>query len=234
MTNRANDPGSLDPIGHDEIDALFGEANPNPSRADCPAKEVLLALARRERAIDDPAYEHLTRCSPCYREFRALQATVGVQEAGGRYPRWWVAASAAALLILIAVGVWLYLYTGSPPGDRVRVPVIAEADARIDLRPYAVARSEQKPVGLPPIALSSQRLRVTVLLPTGSEPGPYALRLLDSASREVISATAIAEIRDFVTTLQTTVDLRSLPAGDYQLGVRRQGEDWHSYPVSVR
>jgi hypothetical protein len=175
----------------------------------------------------------LTRCSPCYREFRALQEGVQSPEAGGRYPRWWLAAS-AALLLLLAAGVWFYFYAGSPPGERTRVPVISEADVRIDLRPYAVARSEQKPLGLPPIALSSQRLRLTVLLPTGSEPGPYALRLLDNASREVISTTGTSEIRDFVTTLQTTMDLRLLPAGDYQLGVRRQGEDWHSYPVSVK
>jgi hypothetical protein len=154
-------------------------------------------------------------------------------EAGARSPSWWLAAS-AALLLLIAAGIWFYFYAGSPPGDRTRSPVMAEADVRIDLRPYAVARSEQRPVGLLPIALSSQRLRMTVLLPAGSEPGPYALRLLDSSSREVISATATAEIRDFVTTLLTTVDLRSIPAGEYQLGVRREGEDWHSYPVSVK
>jgi hypothetical protein len=75
MTNRTDSPEPRNPVGHDEIDALFGEANPNPSRTDCPAKEVLLALARRERAMDDPAFEHLTRCSLCYRQFRALQET---------------------------------------------------------------------------------------------------------------------------------------------------------------
>lgn len=233
MTNRADHPDSPDPTGHDEIDALFGEANPNPSRTDCPAKEVLLALARRERAMDDPAFEHLTRCSPCYREFRALQQTAQVQESASRASRWWLAASAALLLIL-AASVLLYFYSGRTQNERAPVPIIAEVDVRIDLRPYAVARSEQKPDSLPPIALSVGRLRMTMLLPTGSEPGPYALRLLDTSSRELTSAAGAAEIRDFVTTLQATLDLSSIPAGEYRLAVRRQGEDWHFYPASVK
>lgn len=233
MTNRADHSDSLDPIGRDEIDALFGEANPNPSRIDCPAQEVLVALARRERAMDDPAYEHLTRCSPCYLEFRTLQETAEAREARARYSRWWLAAS-AALLVILAAGVWFYFYASNAQNERVRVPIIAEVDVQLDLRPYAVARTEQKPGSLPPIALSAQRLRMTVLLPTGSEPGPYALRLLDPSSRELTSASGTAEIRDFVTTLQATLDLSSIPAGEYRLAVRRQGEDWHFYPASVK
>jgi hypothetical protein len=233
MTNRADHPESPDPIGHDEIDALFGEANPNPSRTDCPAKEVLLALARRERSMDDPAYEHLTRCSPCYLEFRALQESAQVQASAARTSRWWLAASAALLLIL-AAGVLLYFYSGTAPTERTPVPIVAEVDVRIDLRPYAVARSEQKPDSLPPIPLSARRLRVTMLLPTGSEPGPYALRLLDASSRELAATAGSAEIRDFVTTLQATLDLTSTPAGEYRLAIRRQGEDWHFYPASVK
>ena len=57
----------------DEIDLLFGRANPNPSREGCPPGDVLQALSRRERPIEDPGYEHLAKCSPCYREFRAFQ-----------------------------------------------------------------------------------------------------------------------------------------------------------------
>ena len=36
------------------------------------------------------------------------------------------------------------------------------------------------------------------------------------------------------TTLQTTLDLTSLPSGAYQLAVRRQSEDWHLYPAQVQ
>ena len=58
-----------------EMDILFGSAHPNPSRADCPSDALLAALSRRERPIEDPGYDHLGKCSHCYRELRALQQT---------------------------------------------------------------------------------------------------------------------------------------------------------------
>lgn len=55
----------------DDIDEVLSRANPNPERVGCPSREALLELSRRERPLGDPAYEHLLKCSPCYREFRA-------------------------------------------------------------------------------------------------------------------------------------------------------------------
>ena len=57
----------------DGVDDLLGHGSPNPLRIGCPERDVLIALARRERTINDPAYEHLASCSPCYREFRRFQ-----------------------------------------------------------------------------------------------------------------------------------------------------------------
>jgi hypothetical protein len=37
----------------------------------------LIELARRDRSIFDPWYDHLSECSPCYREVRALQQAAG-------------------------------------------------------------------------------------------------------------------------------------------------------------
>jgi len=41
------------------VDEALRVANPNPTRQGCPSHDVLVALARRERPIDDPVYEHL-------------------------------------------------------------------------------------------------------------------------------------------------------------------------------
>lgn len=73
MTNEGQRRDSSDFIAEDEIDLVLGGANPNPTRAGCPPREVLSALARRERPMADPAWEHLLKCSPCYREVRAIQ-----------------------------------------------------------------------------------------------------------------------------------------------------------------
>lgn len=57
----------------DELDQVLRIANPNPTRQGCPSHDVLAALSRRERPIEDPAYEHLLECSPCYSEVRDMQ-----------------------------------------------------------------------------------------------------------------------------------------------------------------
>jgi hypothetical protein len=50
-----------------DIDEVFSRANPNPDRIGCPPRDTLVRLARRQQPIGDPAYEHLAKCSPCYR-----------------------------------------------------------------------------------------------------------------------------------------------------------------------
>ena len=232
MAIRPDDLDSSDFIVADEIDELFGGANPNPDRIGCPPREVLSSLSRRERPIGDSAYEHLATCSPCYQEFRALQeghrSQHGVTPSGRAR---WIAAI-AAVLVLVAVGAWLYFRTtGSVPP---REPVMAELRVEVDLRRFTVPRSPQEQGTRPPLELPRGLLAITMLLPAGSEPGAYDMQVLDTASRPQISASGQAEIRNFITILESRIDLRSTPPGDYQLALRRPGEDWHFYPATVR
>ena len=70
-------PDELTFVAENEIDVLLGGANPNPRRVGCPPRRLLIELARRDRSISDPWYAHLSECSPCYREVRALQQAAG-------------------------------------------------------------------------------------------------------------------------------------------------------------
>lgn len=72
MAESGPPPNDEDPFD-DDMDEILSRANPNPQRIGCPPHETLIALSRKERGLGDPAYEHLSKCSPCYREFRALQ-----------------------------------------------------------------------------------------------------------------------------------------------------------------
>ena len=227
------DPRDL--AGSDEIDVLFGTANPNPKRVGCPPAETLAAIARRERPMDDPAYVHLTECSPCYREFRTLQQNGARSSAPGlarsSAARW---AVAAALLLLLVIGGWYYARRGATL-DAPAPPTVASARAlQVDLRPFAVSRSEQGTPAQPSLALSAERLDLTLLLPVGSEPGPHDVRLLGEGDRVLAQDTGQAEIRDFVTTLRVKIDLGTVPVGDYRLAVRHEGDDWSFYPAAVR
>jgi hypothetical protein len=68
----------------------------------------------------------------------------------------------------------------------------------------------------------------------GAEPGEYEIRLLDQDLTLRAASTGSAAIRDFVTTLETTIDLRSIATGKYQLGLRRSGGEWQMFPALLQ
>jgi hypothetical protein len=96
-------------------------------------------------------------------------------------------------------------------------------------------RGELNPDPLGPATVASaRRLNATILLPVGSEPGAYEIQVLDSELRSQATASGQADIKNYITTLQTTLDLQSLPTGMYQLALRRQGDEWRMFPASVK
>lgn len=221
----------------DEIDEIFSRANPNPTRAGCPPHEVLVAVAGKKLPIGNPAYEHLAKCSPCYQEFRRIQQSAQSPRRFALPRAIWLAAVAA--VILIAVGaVWMFRPSerATPPSTSVAVaklPAVPQP-LQIDLRKYSISRTDQRTPVLEPVRLMRSAMNLTILLPVGSEPGRYDVELLDSALRSQASATGHAEIKDFVTTLQATMDLQSVHPGAYQLAVRHQGDDWRLFPAFLK
>jgi hypothetical protein len=219
----------------DEIDELFARANANPRRVGCPPRDVLIGLAHKTRPISDPAYEHLAKCSECYREFRGFQQTT--HRMSPKRAAW--AAAAAAVIIVVAGAAWFLIPSrrerGTLPQASVQESQVAERRMEVDLRKYSVTRTEQqqkRETG--PVSLERARSNLTILLPVGSEPGAYEVQVLDSGLRSQAAASGEAAIRDYVTTLQATVDLRALSPGAYQLALRRHGEDWRLFPAELK
>jgi len=210
------------PLAHPtEADELFGRAYPNPDRVGCPSREDLIALARRERPIGDPAYNHLKECSPCYLEGRAIQEADALQ-----YRRRILTWAAAAVLALAAgSGAWM-LTRGSGAVD-------AEIQAQLDLRPYAIMRGETQTTERPPLQLPRGRVLLTLLLPTGSEPGAYDVEIRDSGGVSRASARGDADLRNQVTILDITVATGSLSPGAYHLAVRHVGDGWQEFPLRI-
>ena len=231
-----NDGQRSDPLRfqiENEMDLLLGRAHPNPARVGCPPREMLVSLSRREMPMGDPAYEHLSKCSPCYQEFRALQqADAAARASAARRKR--LAYAAAAVLVLAVAGSWFALR--GRDGPPVSVPSASETVlqvASLDLRPLAVSRSEeQKSAG--PLEVPRGRVNTTILLPVGSSPGVYEVRILDRDLRVRASTTGSAEIRNYITTLEATLDTSGLDVGDYQLTLRREGGEWQMFPLRVR
>lgn len=218
-----------------DIDEVFSRANPNPDRVGCPPRETLARLAKRQQPIADPAYEHLAKCSPCFREVRALQeelAQVSTRSSGGR---WWLTGVAASIALALVAGWWLTDRRGSAPDAQTTlVEPGAQLRAEVDLRRFAVLRSEQMQGDVEPVSLPRGSADLVILLPVGAEPGSSDVQLLDSDLRSQADAKGTAAIEDFVTTLRVRMDLGQLEIGRYQLAVRREGDSWRMFPAVLQ
>jgi hypothetical protein len=95
-------------------------------------------------------------------------------------------------------------------------------------------RSAETPDAPPPLELPRGMVELTLLLPVGSEPGPYDVQVLDSERRPLAFAQGEATIREFVTTLPVKHRSCRRRPGDYELAVRREGDGWRTFPASVR
>lgn len=230
--NPRGEPHDADSSLDDAVDKLFGGANPNPARVGCPPRQRLEQLARQRGTINDPFYEHLGHCSECYREWQAARRTLG--QSHGR-PRWWWMAAAAAVIMAVVGAVWALRQLGSLPGgaERPRQEAPLEARAQLDLRPYRVERRDAPEAATRPLALQRGRVGVTIILPVGSDPGRYDIKVIDRELGTHASTTAEAVIRNHVTQLTTTLDLRSVASGSCQLALRREGESWRLYPAEL-
>jgi hypothetical protein len=222
-SHREDEPPSL--THPDEIDQVFGRGNPNPDRVGCPPQDTLIALSRRQRPIEDPAYGHLSKCSPCYVEVRARQQSDAARR---RRALTW-AAAAAALFVVGTTVTWLFMARGGGSHE----PRPTEVRMELDLRPYALMRSAPPPSDRKALLLPRGRVILTMLLPVGSEPGLYEVQVLDAQQASKASGGGNAVLENQVTRLETRLELRSLPPGLYQLAVRRTGEGWQLFPLQV-
>ncbi len=233
MTHDGQRPDPLRFQIENEMDLLLGRAHPNPTREGCPPRELLVSLARRELPVGNSAYDHLSKCSPCYQEVRALQqADAAVQAAAARRKRLAYVAAAAVLVLAIG-GAWFALTREDNPTEISPATGSAPEVASLDLRPLAVTRSEAQK-SAEALEVPRARVNATILLPVGASPGAYEVRILDGDLRIRASAMGAAESRNYITTLEAAFDTTGLETGDYQLTLRRQGGEWQMFPLRIR
>lgn len=216
------------------IQDMLAHANPNPQRIGCPGDEELKAMALRERAADDPLYVHVSQCSPCYVAIRELQNKYGVNMETNPRGVWPWLAVAAALFCLVAGGAWY-----STRSQVALPPLIAKSqnslpNTILDLRPYAVVRSDNNRSSSAPLAMERGRQNVTLVLPVASADGQYSLKLLDSNLSPRMTSNPTARLADGVTSIATELDFTDVPVGRYTLALKREPEDWRYFPLVVR
>ena len=164
--------------------------------------------------------DHLTSCSPCYRDFSELQADY-------RHRRMQtVLAIAASILIVVGVAGWALFFKHTGP------PVVQTAV--LDLRNRSVPRGGEANPGEQPLEVSRGVKRVNVYLPLGNAEGPYELRIATATGSAIFTTNGVASLKDGVTSIEAAVDLSSAPSGRYVLEIREPNSEWNSYPLLLR
>lgn len=202
---------------------------PNPERRGCPGAEFLhkLAFDRKSIPLSDLRLDHVVHCSPCFRELTQFRA-----DAKARRNRIWAAVAAAAAIIGIGLGLWASgIFVGLASSHLNTAPIIAQ----IDLENRSITRGAATPSQQnQPIVLARGELKLTILLPFGSEEGAYDLEILKEVDKPLVKATGEAAIINGITKLNVSVNTSSLPPGSYLLGIRHPPLDWSFNPIRLR
>jgi hypothetical protein len=212
---------------------LFEQASlndyPNPDRIGCPGSEFLKQLASNRRSIklSDRRLDHVTHCSPCFREFVSFREGLRRAKTTRRAVMTGVGALAAGVAIMV-----------------VQKPKPSDLDAfgyepfEIDLLNYGKTRG----VGVSPSLRTTNRfglprkpLNLVITLPFGSQEGKYEVQILRADGQPAgLSSSGSARLRAGKTTLELKMDLSRLSPDHYQLGIRRVPFDWMPVPVDIR
>jgi hypothetical protein len=213
----------------DPIREALLHAFPNPHRVGCPGESVLRALARHELSIDHPAREHLSECSPCFREFLDYQAE---WKRNRRHTR--ILLAAAVVLLMTALAAWwgIIYFSGQPTYTNAE---LAAPQRTVNLWDVGTSRGDQ-PNSLSAVSLPASLVRVTVILPRFSELGQYTIAVTKDRSGKSILAegmgSAVPEGSQAV--VKVGLDLRRTKEGLYFLSTtREQDQASYYYPLQV-
>jgi len=205
-------------------------------------------MAAQEFPDEHPFWnQHVSECSPCYREFLDLQREIADRESRNRRNTR-LAIAAGIVLIIGAASIYLSRRardrTSTPPTTAKGIlvqpnqsptggPQSPVLSAVLNLESESITRS---PGGSPRVAGDIQRiprgrLALSIYLPTGSEAGQYDVQVLRTVSDQTPLATSsgTATIESGLTILRIAPDLSTLAAGTYILSIRRDTWAWRYY-----
>jgi hypothetical protein len=230
-------------VENDPIEELLLRAYPNPERKGCPGSDTIRALANKMIPPDDPAWQHIWKCSPCFAEFKELRDARRFNERAVRRKRnlYWATAAGIILLCIGAALAVLFLNRGKLPQKApvANVPTATPAypAAVLNLEGVSTTRSAEKSPAGGPVQIQTLPRRavdLTVYLPRGSEDGEYQLEFLNSRDDVLLSARAQAAITRGLTEFSTPVDLTKFPPGTYTVRSRRLPDGmWRASNVTV-
>ncbi len=194
---------------------------PNPERIGCPDPAVLRGIAFRELRLAEVErwLQHLSTCSPCFKQFRGFQEEAKRQR---RRRMTWIATGGAIFTLILAIVAWVWTQRQK-----------AELEV-LDLR-LVPAVNLQKPneQELQTLVLYRWARHLIVDLPAGSKPGIEEVAIFSETDVEIFETTATARLERQVVYVEVEVDASRVQPGQYFLGVRQPGLTWTEYRVRI-
>ena len=234
---------------------------PNPERKDCPGTPVIEAIATKRISMFDPAHEHVTSCSPCFKELTDIRRSLQRR----KVLLWAMGTTGTA----IVTAVVLFMYFGShrensrleprtvqseppresqpapQPGNPVQTgssvptpPAQPKYEmASLDLRNVSAIRTVEPPESnsnVQPIEIPRGLLALTVQLPIGSDVGSYEVEIQKANQTAIRSAKGGATIENGITKLLVNLDTTSIQPGEYDFAWRLADFSWRHHPILIR
>ena len=218
---------------------------PNPERKGCPGTEVLREVAQQWLPPEDDHWDHISQCSPCYREFLDFRRPYLRERKRQRLVSRLVKVSAIALVLAVPTLYWITRkmpLTESRAIQQQGTPTQAAQSAStltatLDFKNDSVTRGIQTatPSSATPQRLPRARLDHTVYLPIGSEPGLYDVHVLrgEPDSDPLARLSGSAQIETGLTTLHMNIDLSEFVPGTYTFATRHEKETWRYHAFTV-
>ena len=199
---------------------------PNPDRVGCPRSGIVRDIAFYKLPLEqaEPWLDHLSSCSPCYRDF------CGFRDAYQSRRRTTFLAIAVSVLIVGLVGSWTFI-------QKQKRHRFAQT-ALLDLRDRSVTRgiepgSELIP-GERPLEVSRRVTHLSFYLPRDSREGPYEVRILKPSGESLLAAGGVAKVDRGIMSLEVVVSLAPARPGPYVLQIRRSGLEGNHYPLILQ
>jgi hypothetical protein len=220
-------------------------AYPNPSRAGCPDRARLRAMAHRDPSLklDDLPIAHVVRCSPCFQEYMHFRHMV-------LFMRGLRITGASLALAVAFVTVWLFVKGQiggrSEPSlsQQKQLQPLSGADnthsaapveplaMKIDLASFSPTRGDEENLEKR-IHLPRRYLRLTLQMPLGMEPGEYLIQMRGPSGTVYFDAHAPGHIDAGTTSVEVDLDLAGATLGKSTLMIRPPGLSWRRYPAVI-
>ncbi len=226
---------AIEPIDDDNpIEEILLTGFPNPDRVGCPPSAVIEALGQKKIGRDDPAWEHIWNCSPCFKDFKVIR-DARLAEIEGRYRaqrrRRNLVLAASVLVCAIIIAALFY--------RNIWVPRGGAAVVAIDLTNAGTVRGDAEDNARVLAELPTRLDEIHLKLPVFSQRGRYVVAILQSKSQNAAVALGSATTTgtDVNPSLVLTFDLSGTKPGRYFLATRleEQGQQdaVYYYPVQI-